>query len=396
MSGPLEGVKVIEVGLLIQGPQAAALLADMGADVVKIELPGVGDLGRYIFLSETDQRSAVFTACNRGKKSLTLDLHHARGVEVFRRLVADADIVVSNFKTGTLEAWGLGFEDLAAINPGIIWAAGNSFGPVGPDAQLEGADLAGQSAAGLVHTTGRDGDPPSPVGAFVADHLGSMNMVAGMLAALHARTRTGRGQQVDVSLVGGQIWAQATEYTHFFMSGELPGRANFGHPLLGATYRIFQTQDGWIGLIGVPADVRDAFLAAMGLAELSLDERYAEPMLSKDAAALLGDKLEAAFLEQPTTQWCEILRAAGVRHAPVRTYADVADDPGVWENGYLAEARDPEGELHRVVGTPIRMSATPLSPGARPPNLGEHTNAVLEAAGLTTAEIDALRGAGTV
>ena len=175
MAGALQGIKVIEVGLLIQGPQAAALLADMGADVIKVELPGIGDQGRYIFLGDGDLRSAVFIGCNRGKRGLTLDLRHEQGANIFKKLTETADIVISNFKPGTLDEWGLGYEDLAAINPRIIWAAGSTFGPVGPDAAREGADLAGQSAGGLISTTGSEGDPPTPVGAFIADHIGSLN-----------------------------------------------------------------------------------------------------------------------------------------------------------------------------------------------------------------------------
>ena len=211
MSGPLQGIRVLDVGLLVQAPQAAALLSDMGADVIKVELPGFGDQARFIPLSLEDFRSAYFTACNRGKRSLTLDLRTPAGAAVFGRLAETADVVVSNFKPGTMESWGLGYEDLAEHNPRIVWAGGSTFGPAGPDAEREGADLAGQAAGGLVSTTGRDGDPPSPVGVTIADHIGSLNMVAGVLAALHARERTGRGQRVEVSLLGGQIWAQAAE-----------------------------------------------------------------------------------------------------------------------------------------------------------------------------------------
>ena len=273
MAGPLDGIKVIEVGLLIQGPQAAALLADMGADVIKVELPGIGDQGRYIFLGDGDLRSAVYIGCNRGKKALTLDLRHEQGANIFKTLTETADIVISNFKPGTLDEWGLGYEDLAAINPRVIWAAGSTFGPVRPDDHRERADLAGQSAGGLIRTTGRDGDPPTPVGVFIADHIGSLNMVSGILAALNARHESGRGQRIEVSLVGGQIWAQATEYTHYLLTGKIPGRSNFGHPLIPAAYRIFQTADGWIGLIGLSAEAKDVFFALVGRPEMAMDPR---------------------------------------------------------------------------------------------------------------------------
>ena len=396
MTRPLEGVQVIDAGMLVQAPQAAALLADMGAQVIKVELPGFGDQARFIPLSAEDFRSAYFTACNRGKRSLTLDLRTEAGANIFKRLANTADVVVSNFKPGTMEAWGLGYEHLAATNPGIIWAAGSTFGPLGADAHREGADLAGQAAGGLISTTGRDGDPPTPVGVTIADHIGSLNMVAGILAALHVRHSTGRGQRVEVSLLGGQIWAQAAEYSHFLLTDQVPGRANYGHPLLPALYRIFPTADGWIGLIGMPPDTLDAFFTALGQPELALDERLRQTLPTPATMAWLAGIVEAAFKTQTTAHWCAALGEAGVRYAPVRDYREVAADPGAWQNGYFAEAQDADGETHRVVGTPIRMSATPLAPAATAPALGEHTDEILHEAGYAEAEIEAFRKAGVV
>ena len=396
MAGPLDGIKVIEVGLLIQGPQAAALLADMGADVIKVELPGIGDQGRYIFLGDGDLRSAVYIGCNRGKKALTLDLRHEQGANIFKTLTETADIVISNFKPGTLDEWGLGYEDLAAINPRIIWAAGSTFGPVGPDAHREGADLAGQSAGGLISTTDREGDPPSPVGVFIADHIGSLNMVSGILAALNARHESGRGQRIEVSLVGGQIWAQATEYTHYLLTGNVPGRSNFGHPLLRAAYRIFQTADGWIGLIGLSAEAKDVFFALVGRPEMAMDPRFDALLLSPEDLNSLVAELEPIFLERTTDEWCELLEQAGARFAPVRNYAEVVADEGVWANDYFVEVEDDAGEIQRVVGTPIRMSETPLQPSATAPDLGQHSDEILSEAGYSAAEIEEFRAAGTV
>ncbi|MFP6824215.1 MAG: CoA transferase [Pseudomonadales bacterium] len=396
MAGALQGIKVIEVGLLIQGPQAAALLADMGADVIKVELPGIGDQGRYIFLGDGDLRSAIFIGCNRGKRGLTLDLRHEQGANIFKKLTETADIVISNFKPGTLDAWGLGYEDLAAINPRIIWAAGSTFGPVGPDAAREGADLAGQSAGGLISTTGREGDPPTPVGAFIADHIGSLNMVSGILAALHARHESGHGQRIEVSLVGGQIWAQASEYTHYLLTGNIPGRSNFGHPLVPAAYRIFQTSDGWISLIGLSAEAKDVFFALVGRPEMALDPRFDALLVSPEELKSLVGELEPIFLERTTDEWCELLQEAGARFAPVRNYAEVVADKGVWENDYFVEIKDDAGQSQRVVGTPIRMSETPLQPSAIAPDLGQHSEEILKEAGYSAADIEEFRTAGTV
>src|SRR5689334_12723520 len=199
--GVLDGITVVEAGLLVQGPQAAAMLAHWGADVVKVELPGIGDMARWLPVEPGSLRSAYFTGCNRGKRSITIDLHTARGREVFLRLAAASDVVLTNFTPGTMERFGLAYEDVAARNPRVVYATGSTFGPVGPDAERAGADLSGQAAGGLILTTGVEGSHPAPIGATIADHIGALNLVAGIVAALLARVQSGRGQRVDASLL---------------------------------------------------------------------------------------------------------------------------------------------------------------------------------------------------
>lgn len=391
--GALDGVKVVEAGLLVQGPQAAATLGGWGADVVKVELPGFGDQSRWLPVEPGDPRSAYFIGCNRGKRSVTLDLRHPVGREAFLRLVERSDVVISNFKPGTMEGWGLGYEQLSLRNPAVVVALGSTFGPEGPDATREGADLSGQAAGGLVSTTGTDGGEPTPVGATVADHIASQNLVAGILAALLARARTGRGQKVETSLLGGQIWAQASEYTAYLLTGRPPRRANHGNALIPGLYSLFPTADGWIAVVGVTGGARQVFFALAGRPELA--ERFAQPLYSESEKDEIYEELAPVFGTRTTAEWCSALAGAGIRHAPVRGYADVVADPGVWANGYLAEVDDPAGRV-RVVSPPVRFSATPGSPAASVPELGQHTEEVLVELGYGWEEIAEMSAAGAI
>lgn len=394
--GALDGIRVLDAGLLVQGPQAAALMADMGADVIKVELPGFGDQARWIPVSETDRRAPYFVATNRGKRSVSVDLRKPDGREIFLRLAETADVIISNFKGGTLDSWGLSYEEVSARNPRIIYATGTVFGPIGPDAGREGADLAGQAAGGLISTTGVNGGNPTPVGVTIADFIASQSMANGILAALIARANSGKGQRVDVSLVGSQIWAQASEYASFGMSGEQPGRSNHGHPLIHAAYFIVPTKDGWLALIGVPMPLRPAFYNCVNRPDLGSDERFAGSLYSPEVKAALHAELSKVFPERTTAEWCEVLRNAGQRYAPVRGYAEVMDDPQMWENGYLSVLQHPEWGDVRMAGVPIRMSETPLKPGSFLAELGQDTELVLMELGYEWEQIEAFRSAGAV
>ena len=389
--GALEGIRVVDVGLLVQGPQAGQTLRDLGAEVIKVELPGLGDMARWIPISMEDLRTPYFEACNRGKRSITIDLRVAEGANIFRKLVDTADVLVANFKPGTLEAWGLSYEALSKSNPGLIYAMGSTFGPEGKGADREGADLAGQAAGGLISTTGSDGEPPTPVGATIADHIGSMNMTVGILAALFSRNVTGKGQRIDVSLLGGQIYAQASEYTAYLMTGEVPGRSNGGHPLLPMAYGVLETADGYIALVGVLPDKRQALYEAAGVPELIEDERFAPIIYTTEIRQELFRLLADGFKAKTTDEWAAILDRIEVRYAPVNDYEQAASDPLVITNKYIVELEDFNGETRRVVGSPIKMSKTPTSPSVSAPELGQHTEEILIELGYSWEQIGEMR-----
>ncbi|MGF1599656.1 MAG: CaiB/BaiF CoA transferase family protein [Acidimicrobiales bacterium] len=396
MAGALDGIRVLDLSTLVQGPQAGAMLHNLGADVIKVELPEIGDVSRHVAPIPERGHSAVFVANNRGKRSITIDLRTGEGAGVLKRLVGDADVVLSNFKPGTLEVWGLGYDDLAAVNPGIIWAAGSFLGWRGPDAEREGADMVGQAYGGAISTTGDDGGPMTPVGTLMADHSGAQNLAVGILAALVARQRTGRGQRIDVSLVGSQIWLQASEITHYLLTGEMAGRSNGGHPLVNALYGIFPTADGYVAIAGCPDHLWPGMVRAVERPELHDNPRFGSYFTTPEIRAELREAFTEIFATRSTAEWCERLGSEGQRFAPVRNHAEVAADPQVLANDYLVEVDHPEWGPTTVVGSPIWLSDTPARWGTVAPELGQHTEEVLLEHGYSWDEIAELHQAGAL
>jgi formyl-CoA transferase/CoA:oxalate CoA-transferase len=394
--GALDGVRVLEAGLLVQGPQVSLTMLEWGAQVIKIELPGFGDQSRWLPMSRDDRRSPWFTAYNRGKRSMTIDLRAPRGRDVFLRLAEEADVFVSNFKPGTLDSWGVGYQEASRRNPRIIYAMGSSFGPEGPDALREGADLSGQAGGGIISTTGGAGSDPSPIGATIADHISGQNLLSGVLAALYQRERTGRGQLVETSLLGGQVWAQAGEITKYLMSGEMAGPSNRGHSMVPGIYGMFATSDGWIAIVGVAGLLRDRFYETIGRPDLI--ERFSGLLYFEDDKAALWPILDEVFATKTTAEWCDLLGAAGLRFAPVRDHAAVARDPGIRINRYIESVEDPDSSdsTLEVVRTPVRFSDSLATAPVRPPELGQHTEEVLLEAGYSWDDITSLSEDGVI
>lgn len=395
MAGPLDGVRVLDFTIAQQGPYATALLADMGADVIKVEQPGKGDVGRVLGIDLRTGFSAYFLAINRGKRSLALELKSEKGRAVALRLARDCDVVVHNFRPGVMEKLGLGYEAFREVNPGIIYAQASAFGSRGPLGRKPGNDLLAQAVSGLMSVTG-EGEVPVPAGAALADHIGALTLALGIVSALLCRERTGVGQTVETSLLGGMLAAQSWEMTLHMMTGELPPRAGRGNPYLLFQWYTYRTADGWMAIGGVDPTRWTAFCHAIDWPALETDERFDSAGKRIRGRAELNALLDAHFSQRTTAEWVARLEAADIFCAPVLNYAEITSHEQVRANEYIVEMAHPRAGRVRVVPCPIRFGGTPAH-GPRPePRLGEHTDEILAESGYGEGEIAAMREGGVI
>ena len=395
MAGPLSGVRVLDFTIFQQGPQATLVMADMGADVIKVEPPGFGDLGRVLQMHGEHRLSAYHLAHSRGKRSITIDLKTDGGKEVVRKLIPSADVLAHNFRPGIMEKLGFGYDDVRAINPRIIYGHASGWGNRGPKAQHPAFDIAAQARSGLMSMTGEVEGGPLPAGVAIADYIGAMNLAVAVIAALYARERTGVGQKIDTSLFGSAIASQAWELQTYIM-GRRKRRAGRGHAYLPTIWRTFQTADGWAVIGGVGDDRWPAFCAAVGMPELEHDERFANGLgraVNLEALyALLDDK----FTSRTTAEWIPILEAHDMICAPVQDYEALTEDPQALANDYLLTVDHPTNGPTQIVGFPWQFSETPAQAAAAAPELGQHTEEILLDLGYTWEEIGALREANAI
>ncbi len=401
MAGALAGVRVIEVAQEIQGPYAGLLLADLGADLIKVEVPGIGDPSRHMrigVIAGPQARNADFShyflAMNRGKRSITLDLKQPDAKGVLDRLLQRADVLLTNYRPGVLDRLGFGYDTLHARHPRLIYAAGSSWGPEGPWMRRPSRDTLAQAAGGLMAKNGV-GDHPLPCGALVADHSAAISLAAGILAALYARERTGLGQKVDASIYGTVLALQPMELDFTSISGEETARAERGHQFLHGVWGAFRTADGWVCLAGVDDKRWAAFCEVMGIQSLR-DDPECEVVARNYRGHKIERVLDEIFPTRTTDAWMKELEAIDVLATPVRQYREILECEQARANGYVQEMDHPLLGRIRVIGNPMRLSETPLETTAPPPELGQHTEEILLESGFAWPEIESLRTSGAV
>jgi len=340
--------------------------------------------------------SGYFQALNRGKRSLALDLKHPKGREALLRLARDADVFLMNYRPGVAERLGIGYEELSKVNPRIIYARASGWGRDGPEAEEGSFDLLGQARGGLMSINGGPDGPPQNVGAPVADQVGGIMVVTGILAALWHRERTGEGQQVDTSLLGTVLALQSFNFTTYMLSGIVPGRTP--RPSALPFWNTYAGSDGRYFVIGILQDRHwSDICAALGRPEIEHDERFADyrSRVGKHAKDLLA-LLDEAFAQRPAGEWVGELCGRGVFSALVQDYGEVVNDPQVLANEYIVQVERPDGPPVGMVTTPIQFTASPTAITRLAPELGQHTEEVLLEAGYSWDEIEALRNEGAI
>ena len=386
---------VLDLTQILAGPMCTMVLADMGADVIKIEKPQGGDDNRRMAPPFVKDWSAGFLAANRNKRSLALDLRSERGCEVFRRLVKDADAVVENFRPGVMERFGLGYEALKAIKPSVVYCTISGFGSTGPARNRGGFDLVAQGVSGLMSITGHPDMPPAKVGVPITDLTAGLFGANGVMAAYIHALKTGQGQMVDTSLMEAGIAYTVWESSVYFAEGEIPGPLGSAHRV-SAPYQALRTRNGYLNLGAATQPTWEQLCRAIGREDLMDDDRFRNPWDRKAREQELADLLEETFTTQDTEHWMELLDEAGVVAGPIYNMEQVYRDEQVLARDMLVDIEDPElGTIHNI-GVPVKLSGTPGKIRRRAPALGEHSAEVLLEHGFTQTEVDALMTEGVV
>jgi crotonobetainyl-CoA:carnitine CoA-transferase CaiB-like acyl-CoA transferase len=407
MAGPLAHIRVLDLSRVLAAPWTGQNLADLGAEVIKVERPGKGDDSRAFgppWLKDSagndTAESAYYAAANRGKKSITLDISRPEGQRIIRDLAARSDVLLENYKYGDLARYGLGYEDLQAINSRLIYCSVTGFGQTGPYRERPGYDFMIQGMGGLMSITGeRDGLPgagPQRVGVPIVDIMTGMYATISVCAAIAHRAETGVGQHLDLALFDTQVAFLANQSMNYLATGEVPGRLGNAHPNI-VPYQTFRTADGDIILACGNDNLFGKFCQVAGCPELVRDERFATNAKRVENREVITELLAEVFARRTTREWVDTLESAGVPNGPINTIRQVFEEPQAVARGLRFDLPHPTAGSVPLVASPMRFSATPLEQKLPPPTLGQHTDEILrDVLGLDAAAIAALRGSRIV
>jgi formyl-CoA transferase len=393
---PLTDLLVLDLSRVLAGPFVTMMLADLGAEVIKVERPDGGDDTRQWGPPWAGGESAYYLSINRNKKSITLNLKTDKGREILRELAGRADVLVENWRAGTMEDWGLGYEALRGFNPGLIYCSITGYGQTGPCCDRPGYDFIIQAEGGVMSITGPAEGPPMKVGVAIVDLTAGMFAAISILAALHERERSGQGQYIDMALLDAQVAWLANVGSNYLVSGQRPGRYGNAHPNI-VPYEPFATADGWIA-VGVGNDRQWQLLCALaGWADLAADERFATNPQRVEHRDILVPILQKRFQARASDEWRADLLAAAIPCGSMNYIDQVFSDAQVLARDMLVELPHPTAGSIRLVGSPLKLSRTPVRIVEPPPLLGQHTQAVLsEYLGYTPADINHWRDEGVI
>ncbi|MCC6211943.1 MAG: CoA transferase [Burkholderiales bacterium] len=396
MKLPLEDVKVLDLSHALAGPFCSTMLADYGARVYKIEPPGAGDIARAWGSPMPGGETAYFVSLHRNKKGLAVNLKHPQGKELFLRMVERADVVLENYRVGTLEKLGIDYAVAAKRNPGIVYCSVSGYGQDGPYRERAALDLILQAESGMISVTGAEGSHGARCGVSIADLTAGMNAAYAILLALRVKEKTGEGQAIDVSMLEGQLALLGTMLGSYFASGEAPAPMGTAYKAL-LPYQTFATKTRDLALAVGSEKLWRIFCPLIGLPGLATDPRYSSNRARDEHRASLVAALQEVFLEKTYEEWETLLVANGIPVGRVNTLAEVVSHPQVAARGSFVEIDHPKAGKLPVVGVPARLSRTPGSVRTPSPTLGEHTEEALrELLALGKPEIDALRAARVI